>query len=356
MLDRLFLGEEIETVNVGNKKVGLVLAPTFMRLPLHCGALEYWREHLRKPDVIIGASAGALAGISMLPWTETNSKAVMETIKNLKNREIFTMPWTISAPASVIALFPTSLFINILKKKSVDAMCKSTKLDFLTSALETLLFWGMGVFLIKEFLYSKSIFSNKPLENLLRNKLDFKAIGRSDILFEAIVADMKSGNEIVFSNKTNTLRELLQGVVLSARLPGRFGAPYNEDLKRGDGAILGHAPIHRAVKHGCDVIFLLMYTPEKETFDKPPRNWIEDMSRAAEITENKLTNLMIYNYCRDRETNPSLPELVIIRSKKKIKPIDLAHFSQKDLIEGMNTGYRIIEENHEMIESFIGTK
>lgn len=263
------------------------------------------------------------------------------------------MPWTVLAPALLLASFSTFPFFNLVLRRYKESE-SSKSIELLIAAGEVLSSLGTGIFLIKHFLGIESILDNQPLRELLIKNLDFQGIFCSDILLEMIATDMKNGHEVIFNNKDNiSCRSLVEAILASSRLSGRFPQPKIRNAILGDGGILGYAPIHRAVFHKCDVIFLFLYTPFEETYFTPPANWMDDMTRSAEITEMKLTRMVIEQYQRERVKNSSLPELFIIRSRKKVKPINIKEFNKEDLAEAMNTGYEAIVDNLNQIRTLL---
>src|SRR3989344_577651 len=138
------------------KKVGYVLAPEFRRLPYHFGALTACYDHLPKPDLIVGVSAGAISGATFLPWTAKNNQIANELLRNLRADQIFTMSWSVLTPAMLLGSCSTFPLLNFLLKEYRHSN-GSKKWEVSIVILEILSSLGIGYFLINHFLHLESI-------------------------------------------------------------------------------------------------------------------------------------------------------------------------------------------------------
>ncbi len=338
------------------KKIGIILPPEFRRLGPHVGGLYRWFKAsqaglLPKPHGIFGVSAGAIAGASCLPWTEKNFAKVASLIKDLKTKQIFTLPRDVEAEILLFVVPYLLFFLN------VENWSKTKKLIFHVAELASSL--ALTTFLFRRFLKRPSVFSNSPLYELLKinndSRFDFKSIFNSDIRFEAIATDMETGGETVFCNhdpRDQDPERFVKAILASSRLSGRFPPVVLDGKTLGDGGILGHAPIHRAIAAGCDAIVIFLFTSLKES--RPlPKNFMEDMVIAAHFTEMLATRLSIDSYRKQLNDGAQLPALHIVEAGEPLEELTFKNFTSEALVNSMNLGYRAVDKDLAIIQRLV---
>lgn len=336
------------------KKVGLILPPEVWRLAPHIGAQYAYYEAtkaglLPKPHVIIGCSAGAMAGASCLPWTDANFEKVARLFSNLRSKDVYSFSLLIEALALLTAgtvLFP--LF---------DIDCRSRKKKALIRTCESAFSLGLAGWLVHRFFTQESLFSSQPLRHLMLKNLDFDGIFKSPIKLEVLTTDLEIAEEVVFSNHSpqdQNPQRFVEALLASARQSGRASSVFIDGKMLGDGGILGHLPIHRAVLHSCEVIFVFFYARTVQTIRKGPWSWPEDIIRSALLTEREMIKLTmaIYNL-RSRLCGTKEPEIFFIRSNEDLPAVDVQQFNKGVLVEPMNIGYRAVLDNLPIMQKLV---
>ncbi len=316
------------------KKVGIILPSEFRRLPLHVGALYAWSHFLPKPDVIIGCSAGAIAGASCLPWSEENFKKISEIIRNLKTRQIYSMLPSLEA---LLALGGSAALLPFIDLN--EAWSKKKKILIPAIAAGIL---GIDAFTFNQFMKRESLFSNEPLKHLLLKNLDFEAIFNSDIDLSIVSTDMETSEEVIFTNYLEEDRfnneKLVSGILASSRLAGRFTPRITDGKFLGDAAILGNAPLDLAAEQDCDVVFVFLFSQSKEKRNSP-KTFIGDIIVASQITEAELTRFQIENFKLRAKLGEKLPEVFVIESQQPFADLNFRNFDSVTMTESLSIGY-----------------
>lgn len=338
------------------KKVGIILPPEFRRLPAMHGGLYRWFEasqagFLPKPHAIIGVSAGSIVGAADLPWTEESFSRHSYLIKNLTTQQIFTLPWDVETEKLLLAA-PYLLFF-------LDFKNWSKKKRLLLHGAELAFSIALSKFLFRQFLKRSSVFSNKPLYQLLKNhpnsKLDFNAIFSSDIKLEVLATDMESEKEVVFCNHSlidQNPERFTKAILASSRLPGWFPPILLNGRALIDGGVLGYAPLHRAVKAGCDVIVVFLFTPLSES-GSLPGNFMEDMVEASHITSMLVTRLTIDAYMAELSRGARLPVLHIVKANRPLAELTFKNFTSEALVDSMNLGYEAVDKDIPLLQNLV---
>ena len=347
-------------------KVAFILMPTVQRLAAHVGGQCCWFEFsdkglLPRPYVVIGVSAGAAAGASCLPPTPRNLRKAAEIYANLKPSDIVSLPWPIKIFAGLTVastLFPLA---NLIFKNRMEDLegGRSIKKIGLTLG-ETIAAWGSIAGLLWFFWNQEGVFDNRKLKNLFLTNLDFskKGVFKSDILFEATTTDMKTGEEVFFTNYRKEDQDpgrLAKALLASAAIAGNLSPSRIDGRFLSDGGILSRIPLHRALAHDVDAIVVFRY---QSTFKEEdgPFSWPKAIVRSAEISETQgIARLVRENYELRQKLGEKLPPIFwlnIIRQGVKMPDINLRSFSQDNMVEAMNIGYQTVEDNLPQLQEF----
>ena len=332
------------------KKIAYILPSEFRRLPVHLGALYALYDLLpeARPHLIVGCSAGAIAGAACLPWTEEAFEKTGSMIRDLRAGQIYSIPSSLEALAVLAASSSLVPFVNFNK-------IRSGKTKFLIPIIETGVILTLDAFLFNQFMKRKYLFSNEPLKKLLLNNLDFPAIFNSQIKLEMIAVDIETAEEVTFTNYKAEDKEperFVNGILASAKLSGRFPPMVINGHQLGDAALLGNAPLHHAVEHGCDVAIVFLYTPLKEG-RRPPNTFLGDVIRAAQVTEAELTRWQIENFILRKKLGEDLPELLVVETQEPLPEMNFREFNRDGLIYSMNLGYETIKSAMPSLERLL---
>ncbi len=276
-------------------KVGFVCCSGFKRLAADVGSFRCYFDaekagRVPHPYFITGASAGAVASVICLPWTEKNFDKVTEAIINLKPSDICSIGH-LTELFGALTLGESFLnFIPVFQHDYFKTRRGRLLLELVKSGLsvaaKTALFW--------ELLKQPSIFSSEPLRRLLRQKkpLDFRAIWSSVIKLEIPAVDLKSNQMFYFTNYLPEHREwpnrddsLVDAVRGSSSVPAFLPAISFVKYLLDDAALLNPVPLDRAMRAGCDVIFVLMHRPYMETADLKTNKitWVDELNQAMDL-------------------------------------------------------------------------
>ena len=302
---------------MSNHRVGLVLVGGFKRLAAHLGALYRYKLEedagkIARPVFAIGSSSGSIpTATCFAPWHHKSIEFVGDIIRKLTRDEIFSFYfWMESAGVLTVA---EDFVLPFLPKGS------TRRKRILFETFKSGLSLGTKVLLAHELLEKPSLFSNKPLYNLLKSNMQknggFEAFwksgeeGHGQIKLEIPAVDIVTADEWIFTNYLPEHRNsadrdefLIKAVLASTSIPAHFPTQKIGNFVLDDAALRINAPLHRAVAAGCDVIFVFLHTPFHEKV-APPKTWIEELSRALEITINESTRKTVEGH---QETNHNL--------------------------------------------------
>jgi len=171
---------------------------------VHAGMLRALYEQGIRPDLIVGASVGAVNGafIASRPQTLATADALGDVWRGLVRSDIFPR-------------------------------------DFVTGLLG---FTGRHAHLVP----------NRGLRRLLRMNTQFENLEDSPIPFHVVATDAATGQDVALSTG-NTVRAILA----SAAIPGVFPPIELEGRKLIDGGVSNYAPISHALDAGADTIYVL---------------------------------------------------------------------------------------------------
>ena len=283
----------------------------------HVGALYRYKLEedpgkVPQPEFAIGSSAGAIAAVSCFsPWHHKSIESVGDIIRELSKGQIWNYHfWMESAGILTVVEDFILPFLPEGSTKTKRIIFKAGKsgLSLSTKAL-----------LAYELLEKPSLFSNKPLYRLLKDNMNknegFKFFWKSgeerrgQIKLEIPATDLVTANEWIFTNYLPEHRNLpdrdeflIKAILASTSIPASFPTQKIDSIVLDDAALRINAPLHRAIAVGCDVIFVFLHTPFHEKV-APPKTWIEELSRALDITINESTRKTIEGH---QETNQNL--------------------------------------------------
>lgn len=372
---------------MSDHKIGFVLTGKFENLSAHVGGLYRYKlaeddGEIARPIFAIGSSAGGIATASCFsPWHYKNIQVVGDLVRELTQNQIFDYYfWMESAGILSVA---EDFILPFFPKGST----KKRRIFF--EIFKSGLSLGTKAFLAYELLEKQSLFSNKPLYNLLKDNLKPEYFwksgekGPNKIKLEIPAIDLVTAGEWFFTNYLPEHRNLenrdewlIMSILASASVPAHFPTQKVGDMVLDDAALRINAPLHRAVAAGCDVIFVFLHAPFHEKV-APPETWIEELSRALDIAISESTRKTIEghqetNQCLEitenirkivaRKKDPALDAEVEEEAKKfpfhnrkkttlipviadeKLPHIFVGKFKQEDMEKGMEIGYRAMDK------------
>ena len=381
-----------------NHKIGFVLSGGFKRLSAHIGSLYRYKEeedngNVGRPEFAIGSSAGAIATVSCFsPWHSKNIETVGNIIRNLTKDQIF--EFHLLMESAGILTIVEDLLLPFLPEGTTKAE------KMIIKGGKSPLSLGTKAVLAYELLHRPSLFSNKPLYNLIKSTLKPEYFWKSGenspnkIQLEIPAIDLVTAGEWMFTNYLPEHRNLenrdewlIKSILASASVPAHFPTQKMGGLVLDDAALRINVPLHRAVAAECDVIFAFLQTPFHEKV-APPGTWIEELARALDITINESTRKTVEGH---QETNQNLEVaeniqrlldkmdeksllrekveremkkftfhgrkktmLIPVVSDEKLPDIFIGKFKKGDMQKGMEMGYRAMSKAlnlyHEKIE------
>ncbi|TSC75159.1 MAG: hypothetical protein G01um101444_5 [Parcubacteria group bacterium Gr01-1014_44] len=283
-------------------KVALIASSGFKRMAPHFGAFQAYFEaekagQVPHPYFITGTSAGAIASARCLPWTEKNFQEAIQAVINLKKSDIYSI-WHLTELCGALTLGESFLnFIPILQHDFLRTSRGQILIESGRTGISLLTKLGFFYELLKQ----PSIFSSEPLRRLLKRQFDFEGIWNSNIKLEIPAADLKTAQMVYFTNylpehrnhhqRDDLLVDAVRGSASTAFLPAISMGNRLLD----DAAILNNLPIDRAIKAGCDTIFVIMHMPylEKIMIKNNRMTWVEELNRAMDIAIGHNTKLTL---------------------------------------------------------------
>lgn len=376
------------------KRISIIASAGSTGYPYYIGALARLFEatdkgELPEPYHMAGASGSALALASVLPWEQKTFSKALEITSTLGPEKISGYSSFLKSRLGGIAIikivnhFFPEMIKNIFKK--VFKRSDYERFYYLFKTGELILDAALTSLLIYEIFSMPSLFSSKPLLNLLADNLDLRGIFNSKIKLDVISVDRKSGKQIVFTNylpehknidKSIRNRFFLKGLLSSASLPGFFPPVIEGDMELVDGGVITTVPINRAINinPSPDVILLLLY---KHLEDRSNGNHgvsaIENLHDCYLITGHEAArknvetfmdindNLVVLRELlehekRDNRTQEELNKfdsiinkfsfadkkhipLVIVQPEEEVPNIGFSEFNKKDLMISMDIGH-----------------
>ncbi|MBI2676529.1 MAG: patatin-like phospholipase family protein [Candidatus Yanofskybacteria bacterium] len=300
-----------------NHKIGFVLIGGVKRLAAHVGALYRYKLEedvgkIMRPTFVIGSSSGSIpTATCFAPWHHKNIEFVGNIVRKLTRNQILSYHFWMES-AGVLTIIE-DFILPLLPEGST----KTKRMIF--KAGKSGLSLSTKALLVYELLEKPSLFSNKPLQKLLKDNMNrnkgFEFFwksgeeGHNQIKLEIPAVDLVTAGEWIFTNYLPEHRSLadrdeflIKAVLASASIPALFPTQELGNMVLDDAALRINAPLHRAVAAGCDVIFIFLHTPFHEKV-APPKTWIEEFTRALEITVNESTRKTVEGH---QETNQCL--------------------------------------------------
>lgn len=325
-------------------KVGLLIPGGFDKLPVHAGAL--WaliKFGFFRPFRIISASGGGLMALAMAPWNKRHADKVIPIVESLSYRKIFTFPKETVVPAAAAVVAATAPFWPFFEP---EALSRKTR-----AIVRTGMAIGVGVafvWFIKRLVTAKSAFSNHPLYNLLSRTLDFRAIVNSDVEVEVIMCGVPEGQNVIMGTHEGglTFEHMLAGAIGTCSIPIYFGVADYRGQPVTDGEGKTNYPVE--LLEDMDIIFRLSYYPP-EAYPKWDTG-LDHFNVLWSIWARDRYYADRQKYEERRRENPDLPEVVEIRSERKIPQLEINAFSQTGLSHSIGLGKKIIDDNRTLIE------
>jgi len=119
--------------------------------------------------------------------------------------------------------------------------------------------------------------SPDALRALVREHVGFARLEESVIPFQVVVADARSGEEVVLSSGDS-----VEAIVASAAIPGIFPPVTIDGVELMDGGVADNTPISNAVELGADVVYVLPTGHTCGALD-PPRSALGMVMHAITI-------------------------------------------------------------------------
>lgn len=334
---------------MGPPRIGIIFPPEFWRLPLEIGAAHRYFDEQQKrglpaPYVFIGSSAGGIAASCSVAWTENNFSFLRQIIRDLKPEQIYKS--TLRDKLAGTFLIADSLF-HLFASGEESLLKKSA---FAGGSL------GVKFIAIYEMLKAPSVFSNKPLLNLLRDKLNFKAIFNSPVRLEIVTLDKETREKEMFTNYLEgdkTPERLIDGLAGTSALPLIFPCRRDGAKLLVDGAVhpLNTMPFYRALENDCDIVIVLQFAPFNDKDLSGSTAGLKVVSQCFNITTSEIGSILLRGFInrnRDLEAKQKIESLAneletLVRTKKGF--LEKLGFSKQDeLSEKLNEIRRACSE------------
>lgn len=116
--------------------------------------------------------------------------------------------------------------------------------------------------LIRAFFWTKSVFTNSPLEKyIVRERIGLQELIYSPIKLDIITTDFQTGECFIFSNKNPEHQQpdlLTKALLASVAMPAVFPPIEYNGHQLFDGGVSEIAPITLAIEEECDTIFVVL--------------------------------------------------------------------------------------------------
>ena len=334
-------------MELSDLRIGCLAQGEFRRLAPHTGAFEAFYDYGITFDRIVGGSAGAIMGAAVSPWTKRNFNHVREVVLGLTSKKIFTIPLEHKASGLLAAGALSFPLINHLEPN----MRLSAKVGL--HVLQSLGGLALGADTVRRIFSAKSLFDNSPLEHLLNATYDFEGIRKARTEVRIMATDVETGEHVAFSTKEDglTLSALVGYVIASATLPVYF------PLRRIGGRLLTDAEVKTNFPIGqledMDLVFVLHYTDG--TGDRRiPRTWGDHYNAMFDIAKAEINTQAVEQFEARRRNGERLPEVVFIRTARRVPPLTMDAFSRSALERSIALGYEMVCENEALIGNAIG--
>jgi NTE family protein len=269
----------------GTPKTAFVLSGGASLGAMHAGMLRALYELEVVPDLIVGASAGALnaAFIASRPQTVETALELSHLWRNLHRNDIFPLH-----PRQVIA----------------------------------------GLANLRDHLVPED-----GIRQLAREHLQFARLEDAAIAVHLVTFDLLSGTEVRLSSGP-----ALEAVIASASIPGVLPPVVVDDLLLVDGGIVNNTPISHAVELGAERIYVLTTDdPLARSLPVAPRGALDAAVHAFMLMSNARLYADIERYADDAELIVLPPD-----NSHHVQPTDFGHASR--LIGAAHASARVVLE------------
>ena len=214
------------------------------------GMLRALVERDIKPDLVLGASIGALNGVAFAQDPTISGVARLEELwRGLDGAGVLSSGW-----------FPNAL-----------ALARR----------------------------GEAIHSNDRIRGVVAGMLRVETFEELQVRFQCVATDVLNVREVWFSSG-----HLLEPILASAALPGILPAVEIEGVRYLDGAILNDIPISRAVELGATTVYVL----HCGTIDRPR----PEPKRPVDVAVQAYWAARHHRFKRDLETLPSNVEAIVL--------------------------------------------
>lgn len=297
---------------MNSPKIGIIFPPEFWRLPLQAGAMkrffdEQKPKELPTPFVFIGSSAGGIAAACSVAWTESNFTYLHRILRNLKPEQIYKT--TLADKMAGTFLLADSAFHLLTSGKKFPWW---KKLIIASGSLSA----KIGI--VYEILKAPSVFSNKPLLNLLRKNLDFNAVFNSPIRLEILTLDKETREKIIYTNylEGDKIPErMVNGLGHTSALPLIFPCGQDGAKLLVDGAVhpLNTMPFYRALENECDIVIVLQFAPFNNKELSGSVAGLKVVNQCFNITTSEIGSILLRGFInrnQDLEAKQKIESLV----------------------------------------------
>lgn len=325
-----------------NPRIGIIFPPEFWRLPLEIGAAHrYLREQQKRklpiPHVFIGSSAGGIAAACSVAWTENNFTYLSQIIRDLKPEQIYKS--TLRDKLAGIFLIADSLF-HLLASGEESLLKKSA------SAGGSL---GVKFIAIYEMLKAPSVFSNKPLLYLLKDKLNFEATFNSPVRLEILTLDKETREKIVFTNYLEgdkTPERLIDGLAGTSALPLIFPCRRDNARLLVDGAVhpLNTMPFYRVLENDCDIVIVLQFAPFNDKEHAGSTAGLKVVNQCFNITTSEIGSMLLRGFINRNQDLDAKQKIELLTDELEILAGTKKGFLEKLGLAGQNEFSKKINE------------
>ena len=235
---------------------------------LHAGMLRALYERGIRPDMLVGASAGALNAAYVASRPQT-----VETAKDLANL------WRELRRADVFPAHPLAVIGGLANHRDC-------------------------------------LLPDRPLRRLVSRHIQIERLEEAGVHLHLVCFDLLSGEEVLLSE--GPARD---AVVAAAAIPGVLPAvPWGKRLLV-DGGVVNNTPISHAVELGAERIYVLPTgDPEDRALPAPPRGALDAVVHAMTLLTGQRLRSDLERYARDAE-------LIVLpaANPQRVRPIDFDH-------------------------------
>jgi NTE family protein len=236
------------------KRIGLALGGGGARGLSHIGILKVFERANIPIDIIVGTSIGAMVGGAYASGIST------EELESLVQEYVNSTEFQSSTVKSMADIY-----------NGEQEQLKQKIQSFIKNQIYIL-----------QMLFKPGILSSIDFQNMINYFIPNIQIQDTPIPFRAVVTDLISGEQIVFSQGS-----LRHAVLASCAVPGVIEPIREGDRLLSDGGIVSLIPVHVARDEGADIVIAVVVDRDIRTDDE--LKTVKDIYyRACEITSAKL--------------------------------------------------------------------